>query len=423
MTNIMLADDARYGELFDVGREAARHGSENYDDFYELIATLRAQTPVHAASINVLLGIQPNAGFVHGRPHYTCLSFESVNKVLLNNELYSSAIYDEFAPSAAIGKTILNMGGVEHRRYRNIVQSLFTKTQANGRWRENWINAIVDELISSFEGDGRADLNSQFNAKLPMFTITRAFGLPDEEALTFRYNLLRSSAHDVDAEERQRSAQVVRTMLMGLIGERRLDPRDDIVTQLANASFVEDDGGTYCLDDEEIMSFCRIIMIAGGGTTWRQLGITTLALLTHPEQLEAVRADRSLVEKAVWEAARWNPTDPVFYRLTTAESVLDGVTIPAGSIVDMCLGAANRDPQAFDQPDAFDLLRRNARHVGFSGGAHTCLGMWVAQSEMIVAINALLDRLPGIRLDPSRPTPRISGAFERRGVDHLSVVF
>jgi cytochrome P450 len=163
-------------------------------------------------------------------------------------------------------------------------------------------------------------------------------------------------------------------------------------------------------------------MLAGGGTSWRQMGITLLALLTHRDQLEAVRADRKLIDKAIEEAVRWNPTAPLFFRLVVEDAELGGMTIPKDSVLELSMGAANRDPERWGNPDAFDLHRKLRGHVGFGAGNHQCLGMNVARSEMNIGINALLDAFPNLRLDPDAPAPFLTGGLEQRGISGLPVL-
>jgi cytochrome P450 len=182
------------------------------------------------------------------------------------------------------------------------------------------------------------------------------------------------------------------------------------------------DGSRRPLNDQEIMANCRLIILAGGGTTWRQLGITLWALMTNPDQFEAVKADRSLISAAIEESVRWNSTDPVFSRLVTRDTELDGCPIPAGVSLDVCLGAGNRDPQRWDNPDVYDLHRKGQSHLGFILGAHHCLGRDVARAEMTVALNALFDNFPKMRLDPDAPAPELIGGLEQRGMTAVPVL-
>ena len=146
------------------------------------------------------------------------------------------------------------------------------------------------------------------------------------------------------------------------------------------------------------------------------------ALLTNRDQLEAVRGDRKLIDAAIEESLRWNPTNPTFSRVAVADTDLAGTIIPKGAVLDICLGAANRDPARWDNPDVFDLHRPLKQHLGTGIGAHMCLGRFVAQVEMNVTINQLLDRFPAMRLDPDAPASYITGGLEQRGVSSLHVL-
>jgi cytochrome P450 len=212
-------------------------------------------------------------------------------------------------------------------------------------------------------------------------------------------------------------------MLKNLVDARRAEPRDDVMSSLAAKEFVLADGGSRKLTDAEIFGYCRLIMLAGGGTTWRQLGITLHALLNDYRLWEACRDDRSLVEKAVDESMRWMPTDPTFPRLMMQDVELAGVRIPQGARIDICLGAANRDPSRWENPDAYDPLRPAKYHLGFGLGPHQCLGMNVAKQEMITALNGLMDRFPKMRLDPGAPPAQLHGGLEQRGMSAVRVRF
>jgi cytochrome P450 len=143
------------------------------------------------------------------------------------------------------------------------------------------------------------------------------------------------------------------------------------------------------------------------------MGITLAALLLQPELLDAVRDDRTLLRPAIEESVRWAPTDPMFSRWVTRDLEFFGVNLPKGSVLHICLGAANRDPQRWENPDAYDLFRPMRPTLAFGGGPHVCIGQHVARAEMTVAINALLDRLPELRLDPDGEAPRFIGFYER----------
>jgi cytochrome P450 len=170
-----------------------------------------------------------------------------------------------------------------------------------------------------------------------------------------------------------------------------------------------------------LSSRARVILLAGGGTTWRQMGITLFALLSHPEQLEAVKANPALIPAAVDESLRWNPTNPIFSRLVAQDAELCGVNLPAGAALEICVGAANRDPARWENPDVFDLHRPFQQHLGTGIGPHMCLGRSVAAIEMPMAIEVLLKEFPLIRFDPDAPAPYLTGGLEQRGVSGLRV--
>jgi cytochrome P450 len=180
------------------------------------------------------------------------------------------------------------------------------------------------------------------------------------------------------------------------------------------------------LDDEEIFSFLRMLLPAGIETTYRSSGSLLYLLLTHPEQLEAVRADRALIPQAIEEGLRYETPVLVTLRVTTTDTSLSGVEIPAGTVVSAVLGSANRDPAAYDHPERFDVNRDTERHLSFGTGPHVCLGMHLARMETRVALNALLDRLPNLRLDQKeaeRIDPHIHGDMLFRSPTSLPVVW
>jgi cytochrome P450 len=425
MQNAAVSSDARYEEIFSVEHEVTSRGDALVADPYSHFAALRSRGSVFPGSLSVeITGREIEHGFNSARPHISTLTFETCSKVLIENKRYSSHLYHEMPDIMfGIGNTVLTMVGDEHARHRASVQPMLTRQQAMTWWRHKWIDQLVDTLVSAFEQDGAADLSQQLCARLPMHTVTSAYGLGPEEALTFRENLMRSMTPTVTKADRDIAHGIVRTILLEAIRQRRETPQDDLISMMIASNHRDEDGQPSHLDDEAILSFSRLLLLAGGGTTYRQLGILLFALLSNREQLEALRADRALMSQAIEESLRWNCTDPLFFRLSTEDSVLDGHEIPAGAIINVCLGAANRDPSRWENPDVYDLHRKPQRHVGFAAGPHTCLGRFVAEAEMTVAVNALLDRLPKLRLDDRCEIPRIVGGLQARGVNHLRVRF
>jgi cytochrome P450 len=206
------------------------------------------------------------------------------------------------------------------------------------------------------------------------------------------------------------------------VAARRKEPKDDLISVLVEAEVTDEDGQTHRLTDAEIYSFSLLLLAAGSGTTWKQMGITLAALLQRPELLGAVREDRTLLRPVIEESLRWQPTDPMFSRWVTRDTELLGTHLPKGAVVHICLGAANRDPQRWERPDEYDASRPMKPTLAFGNGPHVCLGQHVARAEMNIAIGALLDRLPNLRLDPDAAPPEYIGFYER-GATALPVVF
>jgi cytochrome P450 len=321
------------------------------------------------------------------------------------------------------GRTILEMVGDEHRRYRALAQPAFSPKRAQW-WIDNWIGALVEEAISALEHNGRAELNAELCSRVPLQTITSSFGLTRQEALDFREGAegggmpaMDESAHDAMLTRHERTT----AMLRRVIEDRRAQPQDDIISLLVQSE-IEEDGQRHLLTDDDVYGFSRLILTAGSGTTWRQLGILFIALLREPALLDAAREDRDVLRRAIDEVVRWEPTDPIFRRLATKDATLCGVDIPRGAVIEMNLGAANHDPARWDDPEHFDPYRKLKPNLGFAGGPHVCLGMHVARAEMWVAMNGVLDRLPNLRLDPEVPNVRIIG-LEHRGPNGIPVIF
>jgi cytochrome P450 len=425
MNKSITRQDSRYEEMFSVEKEVTHAGGTLIDDLYPKLAEMRQKGAIHRGDLEQTLTGRPNRMFSRGRPHYATLTFDSGSRALMNNNIYSSAHYHEMpAVMASIGHTILTMVGREHGRYRTAIQPMMTREYALGWWTEKWITPFVAQLVDDIAAQEHqaVDLSLALCARLPMHTVTAAYGLTSEEALDFRDNLVGSMSPQFTPQQREAAVVKVRNVLLSAVAERRKERRDDLISRLIDSPFKDEAGNAATLSDEDILSFSRLLLLAGGGTTFRQMGILLFALLSNSDQLHDLRADRSLMQGAIEESVRWECTDPLFHRLATKDTVMDGVEIPEGSIVDVCLGAGNRDPERWENPDRYDLHRPERRHLGFAAGPHTCLGRFVASAEMTAAVNALLDRFPKLRLDDRAPEPtRTIGALQARGVNHLRV--
>jgi cytochrome P450 len=406
-------DIARVRELFDLrGSFLVQTGGGFSDDPYPAWHRLRAQAPVHAGTVHELTGVAEPLVFQGlpqpDRPHYSAFGYEVCSAAYRDPVTFASSP-GAVGATGAIGtdSSMLVMGGAQHRRYRGLVQPSFVPAKAQW-WIRNWIEETVHALIDEIAGHGRAELNVDFCAAIPVLTITGSFGVPVEQALDIRAALRRPGA--------------VVEILAPIVAARREQPADDLISVLVQAEYTDDDGVTHRLSDDEIYSFSVLLLTAGSGTTWKQMGITLTALLQRPEVLRAVDADRRLLRPAIEEALRWAPTDPMFSRFVTADTEFHGTHLPAGAVLHLCLGAANRDPDRWERPDDYDITRPPKPSLAFGSGPHTCLGMHVARAEMLTSIGALLDRLPNLRLDPGAEPPRLIGMYER-GATAIPVLF
>ena len=416
MSKIDLAslDRDRVRELFDLRSSTNLIAGGDYtDDPYPIWHDLRASATVHPGTVHELTGYDGSPSF-HGlpfpdRPHFSTFSYAACDAAYREDKVFASSPDAADDPYAEVGyeKSMLMMGGTKHRRYRALVQPSFVPAKAQW-WIGQWIHETVQALIDSIVGDGRAELNIDFCASIPILTITGSFGIPIEQALDVRASLLDPMA--------------LVGHLAPIVAARRENPQDDLISVLVQAELTEEDGSRHRLSDPEIYSFAVLLLLAGSGTTWKQMGITLVALLQRPELLDAVRKDPQRLKGVLDESLRWMPTDPMFSRWVAEDIDFFGTHLPKGSVLHLCIGAANRDPERWDRPDEFDPFRAAKPSFGFGGGPHICLGMHVARAEMGVGIAALLDRLPNLRLDPDAEPPRPVGLYER-GVMEIPVVF
>jgi len=411
------------GELFQIDK-AAELGGGAVDDPHRAFAALLSKGPVHKGSLAECMGLPPEyngkAFYSPGVTYYSVFSFAAVNDVFTRKEDFSSESYADMGITRQFGDTILNMDGARHRRYRSLIQHYFHPGAAAGSWREKVIAPLVKALIDGLESQQSVDLNAQFFARLPLHTITAGFGMSPEEGAQYRYYML-ANIRSKTAEEAAAATAAGRQILESVIRQRQTEPRDDLISELSRAMLEEEDGSRRPLNFEEIVSFCRLIVFAAGEATWRQLGTTFFALLNHPEQLAAVRRDRSLLANAISESLRWE-SDSMFPRKVMRDTVLHGTALPKDAVLHVCLGAANHDPSRWENPERFDIHRPLQRSVAFGHGLHACLGQHVARQEMETALGALFDRFPNIRWDPAKPPARLTGSLIQRGPGPLHVL-
>jgi len=255
------------------------------------------------------------------------------------------------------------------------------------------IQEIVDDHLDELERGGPpADLVSSFALPIPSLVICELLGVPYSERAQFQERTRRQLDLSVSIEDQQRLQRESREFMQEQVARARTAPGEDMLSMLVREHGDE-------LSNDELVGIGLLLLIAGHETTANMLGLGTLALLCHPEQLALVRDDPVAVEPAVEELMRWLSIVPAgILRTTTTEVTLAGHTIPAGALVAASLVAANRDPALVEDPDRLDVTRGALGHLGFGHGVHHCLGAPLARMEMTIAFPALLRRFPRLAL-------------------------
>ena len=397
----------------DIARNRAL-GAGVVGDPYPRYDELRESGPVHEGTISQAFGIEgtPEQLTWTDRRQFACYDWESVDRVLRDPDTYSSEWYEPTL-GVTIGRSMIQMGGPEHRRYRALVQPAFTRREME-RWQQRWVQGAVDGILDELIAAGEpCDLYAELCAKVPVFTIASSFGVAPEDVPHFHELAVTTTGVTQKPGDRLAAAEEIADYLKGVIAKRRSDPGEDLIGLLCNVE-VEDpeDGRRHRLSDAEILAFARLMLPAGAGTTYRGLGCLLFALLRQG-QLERVREERKLLDAAIEESLRWEQPLTSAGRLVARDTELCGVSIPEGSVMTACLGAANHDPARWNDPHRFDLDRAVKPHASFGSGPHLCIGMHLARMEMRTAMNAVLDRLPGLRLDEAAPKPWITGLLFR----------
>ncbi len=286
----------------------------------------------------------------------------------------------------------------DHTRLRKLMLQGFTGAMVTQVRPQ--IALRVRTLLDAVQDKGEMDFMADFAEPLPAMIVADIFGLPDhweqlhrwENALKLFLGARRgnSSQAQKDAIE---SVKAMKEFFTEKIHERRAKPGDDLISRLAHA---REDGFEF--DDLELCANLMVTLGAAQVTTQDMLGNGLLALLRHPEQLAEVQAHRELVPKALEEIVRYDGPVQLTNRVLTEDTELRGVRMRRGQLVYLIRGAANRDPDAFEDPDRFDIHRENRKHVGYGAGIHYCIGATLARAEGELALYAVLDRLPNLRL-------------------------
>ncbi|MCZ4078046.1 cytochrome P450 [Rhodococcus sp. H36-A4] len=386
------------------------------------------------------------------REHYPALYHEATESYLISryedcseafrSPKFSSRNY-EWQLEPIHGRTILQMEGREHSTHRALLNPFF-----RGNGLEKFMPAIThnaaeligsivsntaEELIGEVAQDGEAELVSQFTSRFPINVMVDMLGLPKSDHERFRswyfsiMAYLNNLAGDPEINAAAERTHIeLQEYILPIVRERRSGDGDDLLSRLCRA---EVDGEQ--MSDEEIKAFVSLLLVAGGETTDKAIASMIRNLIDHPDQMRAVREDRSLTDRVIAETLRHSGPVHMIMRQTEEEVQIEDTTIPAGSTCIMMLAAANRDERHFSNPDDFDIFRTDlnvdrafsgaANHVQFILGRHFCVGSILAKTEMTIALDLVLDTMDSIEYQEGF-VPHESGLYSR-GIPELRVKF
>jgi cytochrome P450 len=370
-------------------------GSYDLDDPFPTFAEVRQRGAVHAVTL------------ADGHRAWLVVSYEearaALNEPLLSKDMHAaltrdSGVVAEGLPGPAFARHMLTVDPPDHTRLRRLVSAAFSTRRVDGL--RSHIQTITDSLLDDIARrgpDDRVDLIAAFAFPLPFTVICELLGVPQRDrgtlGLGFTRMLVATSTPEEFAAAKDASDSVV-AMLRALVEAKRIDPGDDLVSDLISAR-----DGEERLDTQELLSTIFQLMVAGHDTTASLIGNSVVALLRNPFRIAELRADPAGIPKAVEEFLRYDaPVPHSTFRYSAAPLTLGGVAIPAGEQVIICLAAANRDPDRYTSPETLDLERNEARHLAFGHGIHHCLGAPLARMEGQLALESLLHRFPEVSL-------------------------
>ncbi len=381
-------------------------------DPYPMYHRLRAEDPVHHSALGFWVLTRYEDGVA------------ALRDPRLAKEALAAFVAARFGQAVpAMGLSMLDRDPPDHTRLRGLVSKAFTPRVVEGLRPR--VQQIVDGLLDAVEAEGSMDLIEEFAYPIPVNVICEMLGVPVEDHERFKgWSLDIARGLDLiwlgpDSEVGRRSVAArhgLAEYFRGLIAQRRAAPRADMLSELIAAEEAGDR-----LSENELLATCILLLIAGHETTVNLIGNGTLALLRHPGQLRRLREDPGLIGTAVEELLRYDGPVQRTARIPSEDVTFGSCTIAKGEMVMPFIGAADRDPAQFPEPDRLDIGRSDNRHIAFGWGIHFCLGAPLARLEGQIAINTLLRRFPRLALATDKPEFRQS--LTLRGLASLPVTF
>lgn len=359
---------------------------------YTFYKALHRDAPVHKPE---------NAGF------YMVTRYADIQEILKKPEIFSNDTRGVMSIPAELNDIVLPAPALTladlpvHKRSRSLVNGAFTASRVNAM--EPYIQGIIDELIDTFIAEGSVNLTERFSIPLPMTVISDQLGVPRSDLPDFKKwsdSILLAFSLAASPEERLEAGRQVAHLneyVLRVFREKRTNPTNDIISDLATATLPPEAGGP--LTDLEFCTIVQLLLVGGNETTTSTIDSCLLLLLKNPQALEQVKQDPRKTKAAIEETLRMESPARSNMRVAKQDTEVGGVRIPAGSLVNLVWAAGNRDECKFANPDVFDVSRPQiANHLAFGGGLHFCVGSLLAKKESEIAVRTLLRRLPNLSL-------------------------
>ena len=331
--------------------------------------------------------------------------FADVWDATLDWKTYSSSLGPSLENRGQVPGELFSVIGMDpprHTRLRNIVSRGFTPRRIAALEAE--VRKLAAHYLDRLRGQKRFDVQQEFSVKLPMDVISVLLGIPEADRDWYRHTVDKGLERDPEtgqpAMENLEMLGKSRTLVLDLLAERRKQPREDLITVIAESEYTEPDGTRRSLDDNEVAAFCTLLAAAGAETTAKLIGNMIVYLFQHPDQRRFVFEDvKARLPRAIEEVLRYDAPSQFQGRVAMCDVTVHGVTIPKGARVALVTGAACRDPREFTEPDRLDVARKAEREVYFGHGQHVCIGKSLARLEARVAMEELGLRWPDWHVD------------------------
>lgn len=330
----------------------------------------------------------------HGMPAYLITSHAALMRSFKDTENLPPHRAYQIGIAPLIGENFQSMSGARHRLYRKLATPTFRPRMVE-KMDDGMLRDVANELIDRFVGSSEIDLVEDFTLLYPYVVIARLLGIPRDEEEKFADWVVGLLHFSTDPERAYQCRDELWAYLDPVIEDRRLNPKDDVISQL-----IHDEVDGVRMDDDLLKSHIGIMFSAGSSTTHDSIGNLLYGLLTT-DTWKQLRDNVGLRDSAIDEALRWEPAVSFLPRVTRegAVSRIEGVEVPADSFVFMGISAANHDPAVFENPHAFDILRQNnAKSMTFGHGPRMCPGMHLARVNLRTTLDCLLERLPELEL-------------------------